>query len=87
MHENWSDQITHAGFTTVTERHFTIDLRPPLPAAATRYAELSLLRMRHGLDGRLSSSDLAALEKIVAGLAGPPLAGLSSPSPSGSNPR
>jgi SAM-dependent methyltransferase len=68
MHENWGDRITHAGFTAVTERHFDIDLRPPLPAAAARYAEISLLRMRQGLDGRLPSSDLAALEKVVAGL-------------------
>ncbi|GAB3934062.1 hypothetical protein GCM10027614_06380 [Micromonospora vulcania] len=66
MHENWGDRITHAGFTAVTERKFDIDLRPPLPAAATRYAEVSLLRMRHGLDERLPPSDLAALEKIAA---------------------
>jgi SAM-dependent methyltransferase len=68
MHENWGDQVKHAGFTSVTERHFDIDLRPPLPAVAARYAEVSLGQMRHGLEGRLSPSDLAALEKIVAGL-------------------
>jgi hypothetical protein len=68
MDENWGDQMNHAGFTSVTERHFDIDLRPPLPVAAARYAEVSLGRMRHGLEGRLPSSDLAALEKIVAGL-------------------
>jgi SAM-dependent methyltransferase len=68
MHENWGDRITHAGFTAVTERRFDIDLRPPLPAAAARYAEVSLLRMRHGLEDRLSPSDLAALDKVVAGL-------------------
>ncbi|GGO21939.1 class I SAM-dependent methyltransferase [Micromonospora parathelypteridis] len=70
MHENWGDRITHAGFTGVTERHFAIDLRPPLPPATERYAEVSIRRMRHGLDGRLSSSDLTALEKAAAGLAG-----------------
>jgi hypothetical protein len=62
--------MDHAGFTSVTRRHFDIDLRPPLPAAAARYAEVSLDRMRQGLEGRLSSSDLAALDKIVAGLSG-----------------
>jgi SAM-dependent methyltransferase len=70
MHENWGERITHAGFRQVTERHFDIHLQPPLPAAAARYAELSLRRMRHGLEERLSSSDLAALDKIVTGLAG-----------------
>lgn len=70
MHENWADRIGHAGFTSVTERHFDIDLRPPLPPAAARYAEVSLGRMRHTLDERLSPSDLAALDKIVADLPG-----------------
>ncbi len=70
MHENWSDRIAHAGFREVTERHFDIDLRPPLPAVAVRYARISLLRMRHGLDERLSASDLAALDKVVEGLDG-----------------
>jgi SAM-dependent methyltransferase len=69
MHENWGERMTHAGFTAVTERRFDIDLRPPLPAAAARYAQISLLRMREGLDGRLASADLAALDKVVAGLA------------------
>ncbi len=70
MHEHWGDRASHAGFTSVTERHFNIDLRPPLPATAARYAQVSLDRMRHGLEGRLPSPDLAALEKIVAGLVG-----------------
>jgi hypothetical protein len=69
MHENWGDRITDAGFSAVTLRRFDIDLRPPLPAAAVRYAEVCLLRMRHGLDARLSTSDLNALEKVAAGLA------------------
>jgi SAM-dependent methyltransferase len=70
MHENWGDRISHAGFTSVTERRFDIELRPPLPPAATRYAEVSLRRMRHTLDERLSPSDLAALDRIVTGLPG-----------------
>ncbi|HEV7711520.1 MAG TPA: class I SAM-dependent methyltransferase [Asanoa sp.] len=69
MHENWRDRIAHAGFGEVTERRFDIDLRPPLPAAAARYAELCLLRTRHGLEERLPAADLAALEKVAAGLA------------------
>lgn len=68
MHEHWGERMRDAGFASVTERHFDIDLRPPLPAAAPRYAEVSLSRMRHRLEGRLSKSDLAALDAIVAGL-------------------
>ncbi|WP_250030374.1 class I SAM-dependent methyltransferase [Paractinoplanes maris] len=68
MHENWGDRITQAGFTAVTERRFDIDLQPPLPPAANRYAEVSLFRSRHMLEDRLSPSDLAAVEKVVAEL-------------------
>ncbi|WP_320067580.1 class I SAM-dependent methyltransferase [Micromonospora sp. RTGN7] len=68
MHENWGDRANQAGFTAVAERHFDIDLRPPLPAAATRYAQVSLARMRHGLEEQLSAADRAALETIVEGL-------------------
>ncbi|WP_051797685.1 class I SAM-dependent methyltransferase [Catenuloplanes japonicus] len=70
MHENWAARATQAGFTEVTERHFDIDLRPPLPEATTRYAAALLHRMRHGLGDRLSPSDLAALEQVLAGLPG-----------------
>jgi SAM-dependent methyltransferase len=70
MHENWGARITDAGFSAVTERHFDIDLRPPLPARAARYAEVCLMMMRHNLDGRLPAADVAALEKVVAGLPG-----------------
>ncbi len=69
MHENWGERMSQAGFASITQRHFDIDLRPPLPASAARYAALSLGRMRHGLEGRLPSSDLAALDKVVASLA------------------
>ena len=69
MHENWGERITRAGFTEVTERHFAIDLEAPLPAAATRYAEVTLGRMRHGLAESLPETDLAALDDVVAGLA------------------
>jgi SAM-dependent methyltransferase len=69
MHENWADRVTQAGFAAVTERRFDIDLRPPLPALATRYAQVSLRRMRHGLEDRLAPDDLAALDALTADLA------------------
>ena len=70
MHENWGDRVTRAGFGSVAERRFDIDLRPPLPPSAARYAEVSLSLMRQRLEGLLPAADLAALEKSVAGLAG-----------------
>ncbi len=68
MHEDWGARLTEAGFTVEAERRFEIDLRPPLPAAATRYAQVTMQRIRHGLEDRLSAGDVAALEKLVADL-------------------
>lgn len=70
MHEDWAARISQAGFKEVTERHFEIDLRPPLPAVGARYAAVTLSRMRHGLEDRLPAADLAALDRVVAGLPG-----------------
>ncbi|MEV0718145.1 class I SAM-dependent methyltransferase [Asanoa sp. NPDC050611] len=69
MHENWKDRISAAGFPSVTEQRFDIDLRAPLPASAARYAEVTLGRMHDRLSDRLPASDLAALEKATATLA------------------
>ena len=70
MGEQWRVHLAEAGFTVEAERHFDIVLQPPLPAATGRYAQVSLQRMRHGLDGRLSTSDFAALDALTAGVLG-----------------
>jgi SAM-dependent methyltransferase len=70
MDEDWPARLGEAGFTIEAERHFDIALRPPLPAAAGRYAQVSWQRMRHGLDGRLGADDLAALDAAAAGALG-----------------
>jgi SAM-dependent methyltransferase len=70
MDEDWGLRLAEADFTIEAERTFDIVLPPPLPAAARRYAEVSLQRARHGLDGRLAASDLAALDAAVAGVPG-----------------
>jgi trans-aconitate methyltransferase len=70
MHENWPDRLTGAGFLIEAERRFDVDLRPPLPAAAISYAQLTLHRARHGLDGRLSAEDLADLDATAAAIPG-----------------
>ena len=56
-----------AGFTIEAERTFAIDLRAPLPAAAGRYAQASLGRLRSSLDGRISAGDLATLGMLLDG--------------------
>lgn len=70
MDEDWGLRLAEAGFTVEAERRFDIALRPPLPAAAGQYAQVSLQRMRHGLDGRLSAGDLATLDTLAAGVLG-----------------
>jgi SAM-dependent methyltransferase len=61
MHEDWGARLRKAGFE-VRERRFDIELLPPLPANAVRYAEVTLLRTRERLADRLGPEDLAALE-------------------------
>jgi SAM-dependent methyltransferase len=64
---DWGPLLRQAGFTIEAERALTVDLSPPLPASARRYAQLSLQRIRSGLDGRLSADDLATLDAIIDG--------------------
>lgn len=68
--EDWGVRLAKAGFTVEEQRRFDIALQAPLPAATGRYAQVSLQRMRHGLDGRLDANDLAALDAIAAGVLG-----------------
>jgi SAM-dependent methyltransferase len=62
---DWAPRLTKAGFTIEAERTFAIDLTPPLPASAGRYAQASLRRLRSGLDGRMSADDLATLDTLI----------------------
>ena len=72
MDEDWAARLAGAGFAVEAERHFDIALEPPLPPAAGRYAQATLSRMRHGLEGRVAEADLAALEELAAGVADRP---------------
>ena len=67
---DWGPPLMQAGFTIEAERELTVDLSPPLPASAGKYAQMSLQRVRSRLDGRLGSDDLATLDTIIDG-AGP----------------
>ncbi|WP_328913114.1 MULTISPECIES: class I SAM-dependent methyltransferase [unclassified Streptomyces] len=64
---DWTDHLVRAGFVLEAERPFVIDLPAPLPAAAPRYAQASLRRLRSHLDGQLSTTDLAALDTVIDG--------------------
>ena len=69
MTEDWGAHLAGAGFTVEAHKHFDIELRPPLPAATGRYAQISLERMQHGLTDRINAEDLAALATVAAGVA------------------
>jgi len=60
---DWADRLAKAGFTVQAERTFRIVLTPPLPEAADRYAQASLLRLRRGLE----PADAAVLDGALAG--------------------
>jgi SAM-dependent methyltransferase len=62
---DWGSRLATAGLTIQAEQTFAIDLRPPLPAPAGRYAQATLRRLRSGLDGQLSAGDLAELDTLI----------------------
>jgi SAM-dependent methyltransferase len=62
---DWGPRLSKAGFTIEAERTFAVDLTPPLPPSASRYAEASLRRFRSGLDHRMSADDLATLDSLI----------------------
>ncbi|GAA3351549.1 hypothetical protein GCM10020358_81970 [Amorphoplanes nipponensis] len=62
---DWGPRLARAGFTVEAERVFRIELTPPLPAAAGRYAQACLRRLRTGLDGRLDAQDRDTLDTLL----------------------
>jgi ubiquinone/menaquinone biosynthesis C-methylase UbiE len=62
---DWGPTLCRAGFTIEAERRFAIDLVPPLPAAAGRYARASLQRLRSGLGAQMGAGDLAVLDTLI----------------------
>ncbi|WP_338119989.1 methyltransferase [Streptomyces scopuliridis] len=64
---DWGARLTGAGFTIEAERVFAIELTPPLPASAARYAQVSLRRLRTGMASRLDADDLATLDTLLDG--------------------
>jgi ubiquinone/menaquinone biosynthesis C-methylase UbiE len=64
---DWSPRIEAAGFTVVSERTFAIEMDPPQPPRAARYAQLWLQRMRSGLAHQLPLDDLDTLTTLIDG--------------------
>ena len=62
---DWGPLVARAGFTGVAERAFGIELGPPLPGSAGRYAQGYLRRVRGHLDGALAPDDLATLDVLI----------------------
>jgi SAM-dependent methyltransferase len=63
---DWGPRLVKAGFADRAQRRFDIDLRSPLPAAAGRYALVSLRRMRSRVEGALDADDLATWDTLLA---------------------
>jgi SAM-dependent methyltransferase len=61
---DWDPNLERAGFAIRAKRQFTIELTAPLPAAAGRYAQVFLQRIRGRLDGALSAEDHAVLDTL-----------------------
>jgi SAM-dependent methyltransferase len=73
---DWRSRLKSAGFTIESERHFEIDLTPPLPQATGRYAQQSLRLLRGHLGGRMDAADLHALDALVETIPSRPDLGL-----------
>jgi SAM-dependent methyltransferase len=62
---DWGPRLSRAGFVIEADRHFAIDLVPPLPASTPRYAQAFLARLRSHADGLLTAADVATLDTII----------------------
>jgi SAM-dependent methyltransferase len=67
---DWGPLLARAGFAGVAERAFGIEMDAPLPAAAGRFAQAYLRRVRGHVDGALAADDLAVLD-VLTGDDGP----------------
>jgi SAM-dependent methyltransferase len=62
---DWGPRLSNAGFATITKRTFAIDVDPPLPASAGRYAQTFLRHVRSQLDGTIAAADRATLDTLI----------------------
>ncbi|WP_330299630.1 class I SAM-dependent methyltransferase [Streptomyces sp. NBC_00503] len=64
---DWGALLAGAGFTIEAEELFTVELTDPLPAAAGRYAQSTLRRVRDHVADRLDAQDRAAFATLLDG--------------------
>ena len=62
---DWDARFAALGVTVLERRVFAVDLQPPLPPAAGRYARAYLARIRSALEGRLDAEDLATVDRLL----------------------
>lgn len=65
-HPDWSDAIARAGFTNVEKASFLVDLPLEPDAAGGRYAQAYLRRLAHVAVPRLTASEGAIFEQLIA---------------------
>lgn len=65
-HPDWSDGIARAGFTRVERASFVVDLPLEPDAAGGRYAQAYLRRLAPVVAPRLTASERALFEQLVA---------------------
>ncbi|MEV0899859.1 class I SAM-dependent methyltransferase [Actinoplanes sp. NPDC049802] len=63
---DWPARLHAAGYTVLESRELVVDLAPPLPAPAVRYAVATLRRFRAGVAERLSAEDRETLDTLLA---------------------
>lgn len=62
---DWTAVLGEAGFAVQARQTFTIDLIPPLPPSAGRFAQAWLGRLRSDLGDRLSQDDVSTLGALL----------------------
>jgi SAM-dependent methyltransferase len=67
MGADWGARLEQAGMVVETRRAIEIDLAPPLPPAAGRYAAASLTRTVQAVADRLDPEDRATLGALLDG--------------------
>lgn len=65
-HPDWSDGIARAGFTRVERAPFVVDLPLEPDAVGGRYAQAYLRRLAHVVAPRLTASERALFERLIA---------------------
>jgi SAM-dependent methyltransferase len=67
MGSDWTARLTAAGFRIHDAGDLVVDLPAPVPAAAVRYAQATLERLRAGLADRLTAEDRDTLDLLLTG--------------------